>query len=153
MFETANPAPGHKIAMPNPLSEGLVDYEVGSPKTVQQYAKDISAFLMWAAEPKLEDRKRLGFRVLNFLIVYAGFLRLVKKKIWSRAKGRTRLALGRSSDGSLEQTRYSDVLGNTLGMLYTTGRDSRRATPAIGSYCFTGQQMTAETAPPSERRR
>ena len=63
--------PGHKIAMPKPLSDGVVDYADGSPKTVQQYAKDVAAFLMWAAEPKLEERKRLGFRVLIFLIVYA----------------------------------------------------------------------------------
>jgi ubiquinol-cytochrome c reductase cytochrome c1 subunit len=79
--------PGHKIAMPMPLSDGAVDYEDGSPKTVQQYAKDVSAFLMWAAEPKLEERKRLGFGVLMFLIVYALLLFAVKKKIWSRPEG------------------------------------------------------------------
>ncbi|HEY8031374.1 MAG TPA: cytochrome c1 [Methylocella sp.] len=77
--------PGHKIAMPDPLSDGLIDYADGSPKTVQQYAKDVAAFLTWAAEPKLDERKRLGFRVLVFLIVYAGLLLLLKKKIWSRA--------------------------------------------------------------------
>jgi ubiquinol-cytochrome c reductase cytochrome c1 subunit len=76
--------PGHKIAMPNPLSDGAVDYADGSPKTVPQYAKDVSAFLMWAAEPKLEDRKRVDFRVLVFLTVYAGLLIVAKKKIWSR---------------------------------------------------------------------
>jgi cytochrome c1 len=43
---------------------------------------------MWAAEPKLEERKRLGFNVLIFLIVYAGLLLLVKKKIWSRARAK-----------------------------------------------------------------
>ncbi|MGH6837545.1 MAG: cytochrome c1 [Methylocella sp.] len=78
--------PGHKIAMPKPLSDGLVDYADGSPKTVPQYAKDVSAFLMWAAEPKLEERKRLGFRVLIFLAVYALLLFAVKMKIWARAK-------------------------------------------------------------------
>ncbi len=77
--------PGHKIAMPDPLSDGLIDYADGSPKTVQQYAKDVAAFLTWAAEPKLDERKRLGMRVLVFLIVYAGLLLLLKKKIWSRA--------------------------------------------------------------------
>ena len=76
--------PGHKIAMPKPLSDGVVDYADGSPKTEQQYAKDVSAFLMWAAEPKLEERKRLGFGVLIFLSVYALLLLAVKKKIWSR---------------------------------------------------------------------
>ncbi|HUI22250.1 MAG TPA: cytochrome c1 [Methylocella sp.] len=76
--------PGHKIAMPMPLSDGAVDYADGSPKTVQQYAKDVSAFLMWAAEPKLEERKRIGFGVLIFLSVYALLLLAVKKKIWHR---------------------------------------------------------------------
>ncbi|WGJ16099.1 cytochrome c1 [Methylocapsa sp. D3K7] len=74
--------PGHKIAMPMPLSDGAVDYADGSPKTVPQYAKDVTAFLMWAAEPKLEERKRLGFGVLIFLVVYALLLLVVKKKIW-----------------------------------------------------------------------
>jgi ubiquinol-cytochrome c reductase cytochrome c1 subunit len=76
--------PGHKIAMPKPLSDGAVDYADGSPKTVQQYAKDVSAFLMWAAEPKLEERKRLGFNVLIFLAVYGLLLFAAKKKIWHR---------------------------------------------------------------------
>jgi len=75
--------PGHKIAMPKPLSDGAVDYEDGSPKTVQQYATDISAFLMWAAEPKLEERKRLGFGVLIFLSVYGLLLFATKKRVWS----------------------------------------------------------------------
>ncbi|WP_036260963.1 cytochrome c1 [Methylocapsa aurea] len=76
--------PGHKIAMPNPLSDGAVDYADGSPKTVRQYAKDVSAFLMWTAEPKLEERKAIGFRVLVFLCVFAGLLYFVKRKIWAR---------------------------------------------------------------------
>jgi len=76
--------PGHRIAMPKPLSDGLVAYTDGSPQTVQQYAKDVSAFLMWVAEPKLEERKRTGFRVIVFLAVFAGLLYFVKKKIWAR---------------------------------------------------------------------
>ena len=71
--------------MPNPLSDGVIDYADGSPKTVQQYAKDVSAFLKRAAEPKLDERKRLGFSVLVFLIVYALLLFVEKKKIWPRA--------------------------------------------------------------------
>ena len=55
--------------MPKPLSDGQVEYTDGTPATVDQYAKDISAFLMWAAEPKLDERKRLGFQVFVFLIV------------------------------------------------------------------------------------
>jgi cytochrome c1 len=77
--------PGHRIAMPKPLDDGVVDYTDGSPKTVQQYAKDVTAFLMWTAEPKLERRKKLGMSVLGFLLVYALLLFAAKKKIWSRA--------------------------------------------------------------------
>ena len=76
--------PGHHIAMPAPLSDGAVAYTDGAPKTVPQYAKDVSAFLMWAAEPKLEARKSLGFAVLIFLAVYALLLFAVKKRIWHR---------------------------------------------------------------------
>lgn len=74
--------PGGQIAMPPPLSEGVVEYTDGTPETVENYAADISAFLMWAAEPKLEDRKRIGFQVMVFLIVFAGLLYLTKKKLW-----------------------------------------------------------------------
>ncbi len=75
--------PGHRLAMPKPLNDGQIDYTDGTPTTLDQYAKDISAFLMWTAEPKLEERKRTGFRVLIFLIIFAGLLYFTKKKIWA----------------------------------------------------------------------
>ncbi len=50
--------------------------------TVEQYAKDISAFLMWTAEPHLDDRKRIGFQVFIFLVVLSGLLYFTKKKVW-----------------------------------------------------------------------
>ena len=68
--------------MPKPLSDGQVEYTDGAPATVDQYAKDVSAFLMWAAEPKLDERKRLGFQVFVFLIVLTGLLYFTKKKVW-----------------------------------------------------------------------
>jgi cytochrome c1 len=74
--------PGHAIAMPQPLTDKRVDYTDGWPMTVEQYAKDISAFLMWAAEPHLEERKRIGMQVFIFLIVLSGLLYFTKKKIW-----------------------------------------------------------------------
>ena len=77
--------PGHAIAMPPPLSDGRVDYTDGSPATVDQYSKDVTAFLMWAAEPHLEARKRIGFQVMIFLIVLAGLLYFTKKKVWADA--------------------------------------------------------------------
>jgi ubiquinol-cytochrome c reductase cytochrome b/c1 subunit len=75
--------PGHNIAMPPPLQDGQVTYDDGSPQTVAQYSKDVAAFLMWAAEPKLVQRKRIGFQVMIFLIVFAGLLYFTKKKVWS----------------------------------------------------------------------
>jgi cytochrome c1 len=74
--------PGHAIAMPPPLQDGQVQYDDGAPATIDQYAKDISAFLMWAAEPHLVARKRLGLQVMIFLIVLSGLLYFTKKKVW-----------------------------------------------------------------------
>ena len=74
--------PAHTIAMPPPLTDKRVDYTDGSPMTVEQYAKDIAAFLMWAAEPHLEQRKRVGMQVFIYLIILAGLLYFTKKKIW-----------------------------------------------------------------------
>jgi cytochrome c1 len=79
--------PGHKIAMGKPLSDGQVEYTDGSPQTVEQYSKDIASFLMWAAEPKLEQRKEMGFRVIIFLAVFASLLYYVKRKIWADVHG------------------------------------------------------------------
>ena len=77
--------PGHAIAMPPPLSDKRIDYTDGTPTTVDQLAKDVSAFMMWAAEPHLEARKRIGFQVMIFLIVLAGLLYFTKKKVWADA--------------------------------------------------------------------
>ncbi len=77
--------PGHAIKMPKPISDGQVTYDDGSPATVQQYAKDVSAFLMWTAEPHLEARKRLGLQVMLFLLVLSGLLYFTKKKVWADA--------------------------------------------------------------------
>jgi cytochrome c1 len=75
--------PGHSIGMPKPFDEGQITYDDGSPATTQQYAKDVAAFLMWAAEPHMEARKRVGFQVMIFLLVFAGLLYFTKKKIWA----------------------------------------------------------------------
>jgi len=74
--------PGHAIGMPKPLSDGQVEYTDGTPTTVDQYGRDIAAFLMWAAEPTLDARKRLGFQVFIFLIVLTGLLYFTKKRVW-----------------------------------------------------------------------
>lgn len=73
---------GHRIAMPPPLNEGAVAYSDGSPTTVEQYAHDVTTFLQWAADPHMEERKRLGIVVLSFLLVLAGLLYLSYKNVW-----------------------------------------------------------------------
>ncbi len=75
--------PGYNIAMPPPLQPGQVTYDDGSPQTMEQYSKDVAAFLMWAAEPKLVQRKRIGFQAMIYLIVLTGLLYFTKKKVWS----------------------------------------------------------------------
>ncbi len=74
--------PGNAIKMQAPLSDGRVTYDDGSPATVEQYSKDVAAFLMWAAEPQLDARKRIGFQVMIFLIVLTGLMYFTKKRIW-----------------------------------------------------------------------
>ncbi len=71
------------FAMPKPLSDGQVTYDDGSPQTVEQYAQDVSAFLMWAAEPQLEERKRTGFMVMVFLLIFTGLIYLTKRSVYA----------------------------------------------------------------------
>lgn len=75
--------PGHNIAMAAPLSDGGVEYPDGTKATAPQMAKDVATFLAWTAEPELEARKRMGLRVLLFLLVLTGMLYALKRTIWS----------------------------------------------------------------------
>ena len=74
---------GPALRMPPPLSDGLVEYSDGAPQTEDQYARDVAAFMMWAAEPHLVERKATGFVVMIFLVVFAVMLYLVKRRIWA----------------------------------------------------------------------
>lgn len=74
---------GPALAMPPPLSDGVVTYADGSPETIDQYSRDVSAFLMWSAEPHLMARKRLGFSVMVFLLVFATLMYLTKRRVWA----------------------------------------------------------------------
>ena len=71
------------IAMPPPLSDDIVTYGDGTKATVAQEAHDIVTFLTWASEPNLEARKRMGAKVIIFLLVMTGVLYLAKRKIWA----------------------------------------------------------------------
>lgn len=88
--------PGNKIAMANPLMALFDDagkaqdpgfYTDGTPVTREQVAKDLASFLMWAAEPKLEERKQTGAKVMLWLAILAMLLYFSKIKIWSRLEG------------------------------------------------------------------
>ena len=74
---------GHQIGMAPPLSDGRVEYADGTEATVPQMAKDVVTFLSWAAEPELEERKRLGIKVMLFLIVLTAMLYAVKRRFWA----------------------------------------------------------------------
>ena len=73
------------IKMPKPLSDGQVTFDDGAPATLPQYSKDVTTFLMWAAEPKMEARKQLGFQVFVILIIFAFMMYFTKKKVWADA--------------------------------------------------------------------
>jgi ubiquinol-cytochrome c reductase cytochrome b/c1 subunit len=77
--------PGHAIKMPKPLSDGQVTFDDGAPATLPQYAHDVTTFLMWAAEPKMEARKHLGMQVFVVLIIFAFLMYFTKKKVWADA--------------------------------------------------------------------
>jgi cytochrome c1 len=76
---------GNQIAMAPPLQDGQVRYQdQAAPRTVAQYSEDVVAFLAWAADPKLEERKQMGIKVLLYLLVTSVLLYLAKKRLWSR---------------------------------------------------------------------
>ena len=70
--------------MPPPLDEDVVEYTDGTPATVDQMASDVVNFLMWTAEPKLEVRKRMGIKVILFLLVLTALFYASKRMVWSR---------------------------------------------------------------------
>ncbi|GHD98677.1 cytochrome C [Defluviimonas sp. 20V17] len=78
--------PGGWIAMPPPLQKGQVEFADGSPNDVPHMAKDVAAFLMWTAEPKLDSRKKTGFLAVIFLGILATLLYLTNKKLWAPIK-------------------------------------------------------------------
>ena len=75
---------GNKIKMASPLDDDIVEYADGTKATVDQMAKDITTFLQWTAEPHLESRHKMGFRVIIYLTVLTILVYFSMKKIWSR---------------------------------------------------------------------
>ena len=80
--------PGHQIAMADPFDghskeDPRVKYQDGSPQTVEQYSKDIAAFLSWASDPTLNERKELGWLAMIYLLIMSVLLYVAKRRIWS----------------------------------------------------------------------
>ena len=106
--------PGHQTAMTNPFvaGDGLVKYDDGTPATVDNYARDVVAFLSWAADPTLEERKRMGLLVMGYLLITAVLLGFAKRRIWRRCTDRCRHGSG--------------ILGATPSRPRLAGRARRR---------------------------
>ena len=78
--------PGHQLSMPPPLADGAVTYQDGTAPKLDNYAHDVVAFLSWAADPNLDQRKRIGWQVILYLIVTTALLYAGKKRIWAAIK-------------------------------------------------------------------
>ena len=76
--------PGHKIKMAEPISDGVVEYVDGTETSKAQIAKDVTTFLVWAADPHLEARHKMGFKVFFYLIILLILVYLSKQRVWSR---------------------------------------------------------------------
>ena len=79
---------GNKIKMSAPLMDEIVEYSDGTKATTEQMAKDVVSFLMWAAEPHLEQRHKFGFRVIIYLVIISVLVYFSMKKIWSRIESK-----------------------------------------------------------------
>ena len=77
---------GNNIRMAKPLDDGLVEYSDGTTASEEQMAKDVVTFLMWAAEPHLESRHKMGFKAIVYLIILTILVYFSMKKIWSRVE-------------------------------------------------------------------
>lgn len=82
--------PGGLISMAPPLWEDGVEYNDGTPATIEQQAEDVAAFLMWAAEPQMMARKRMGFTAVILLIILSTLLYLTNKRLWAPVKRATK---------------------------------------------------------------
>ncbi len=78
--------PGRQLAMPPPLADGAVTYQDGTEPKLENYSKDVTAFLSWAADPTLNQRKRIGWQVILYLLVTTALLYLGKQRIWAKIK-------------------------------------------------------------------
>ncbi len=74
---------GSQIGMVAPLFDDMVEYADGTPATVDQMSRDVAAFLTWAADPRAQERKKMGFKVIIFLLFITGIFYAVKRRVWA----------------------------------------------------------------------
>ena len=77
---------GGKIAMKNPLSADLVEYADGTEATVEQMARDVTEFLAWSADPKMEVRKEVGLATMLYLFIFTILMWLSYRHVWRNVK-------------------------------------------------------------------
>lgn len=77
---------GKQIAMPPPLSDSIIEYQDGTKATVEQMAKDVTEFLFWSANPHMEERKKIGIKVICLLIIFSIIMYFTNRKIWEKIK-------------------------------------------------------------------
>lgn len=82
--------PGGLISMAPPLWDGAVEFQDGSPNDVESMALDVSAFLMWTAEPQMMARKQMGFTAVIMLVILSALLYLTNKRLWAPVKARAK---------------------------------------------------------------
>jgi ubiquinol-cytochrome c reductase cytochrome c1 subunit len=75
--------PGNQIAMPQPLHDGQVTFADGTPASVEQMSHDVATFLSYISEPETEARKRMGVKIVLFLVFMTGLTYAVKRKVWA----------------------------------------------------------------------
>ncbi|MEM9318030.1 MAG: cytochrome c1 [Pseudomonadota bacterium] len=90
VFLYGNDTYGGYLAMAQPLDDGWVEYQDGSPNDLESMSMDVAAFLMWAAEPHMMARKQMGFTAMLMLTVFAVLLYLTNKRIWAPIKARAK---------------------------------------------------------------
>jgi ubiquinol-cytochrome c reductase cytochrome c1 subunit len=76
--------PGGQLRMPPPLTDGRVTYADGTSASLDQESRDVVAFLQWAAEPEMEERKEMGIKVLIYLAIFTGFMYIAKRNVWRK---------------------------------------------------------------------
>lgn len=75
--------PGHQIAMRQPLSDGQVEYTDRTKPTIEQEARDVVTYLTYISNPEMEQRKRMGVKIVLFLVAMTGLTYAVKRKVWA----------------------------------------------------------------------